>query len=270
MEIKINKSFFNLNINNVSSFLLVLLGILIGSMVGITGASGVLIMVPILSSFTNLPMPIILGTSLMVDVIVSFSVTTTYASFRNVKTKGIQWILFGSFIGAQIGSLFVVAIPKVIIILIIVIGMIGFGLRMLKDKVSSEKGSETLGKPLPMFIWGIIVGLTTGLFGAGGGIMTFLMLRYFLKFSTKKAIGTSTLIMLITAIFGVAGYILNSNLDFKLSLIIGVPAFIAGMIISAIANKINDNVLNRVIGMTFIISALFMLVSKIIIPLFGI
>lgn len=247
----------------------ILLGLLVGAMVGMTGASGVLVMVPFLSSTTLIPMPIILGTSLLVDVIVSFSVTSTYASFKNVKVRGIHWILIGSFLGAQAGSFFVIVIPKSLIISIIAIGMIGFGVRMLNEKKEDENKKETkIGKTWQMLLWGIVVGLTTGLFGAGGGVMTFLMLRYFLKFSTKQAIGTSTLIMLITAIFGVSGYYLNENLDINLGFKIGVPAFVMGIIISFVANKTKEKMLNNVIGIIFITLALFMLILKIIIPLF--
>ena len=89
-------------------FGLILLGIFIGAITGITGASGVLIMVPILSTFFDIPLPVILGTSLLVDVIVSVSVSIAYSHSKNVDIKGILWILVGTLLGAQIGSFFVV------------------------------------------------------------------------------------------------------------------------------------------------------------------
>ncbi len=70
-------------------FELVLLGLFIGGVTGVTGASGVLLMVPIFSTFYDIPLPIILGTSLLVDVIVSTSVSFAYARAKNVDIKGI-------------------------------------------------------------------------------------------------------------------------------------------------------------------------------------
>ena len=249
-----------------------MLGLVVGALVAITGASGILIIVPVLSSFTyffyNIPMPIILGVSLVVDVIASLSVASTYAAFKNVKVRGIQWILLGSFFGAVVSSRHAIDIPKELVIIIISIGMIGFGLRMMKkDKIGEGGYRKKLGKPFWMILLGGGVGITTGLFGAGGGVMIFLVLHTFFKFSPQRAVGTSTFIMFFTALFGASGYIMNGNIDFSISLMIGIPAAIMGVIISFIINtKLSEKVMKSIIGWIFISSSLVMFIAKIVVP----
>ena len=90
-------------------FQLILLGLFIGGVTGVTGASGVLIMVPIFSTFFDIPLPIVLGTSLFVDVIASLAVSYAYGKAKNLDILGTLWILVGALLGAQIGSFYVVS-----------------------------------------------------------------------------------------------------------------------------------------------------------------
>lgn len=260
----------------MSIFEIVLLGIVIGGITGITGASGVLIIVPIFSTFFDIPLPIILGTSLFVDVIVSISVSFAYARAKNIDIKGILWILVGTLLGAQIGSFFVISISKIFIIFILAISMIVFGVKMWKSGLSkqsapvvSEKISSYVRTPIGMILSGLIVGLATGIFGAGGGLSVFIILYSFLKFPIKKAVGTSSFIMLFTALSGVVGYAQNGNLDITLGLILGISAAIGGALSSILANKINEEFLSRLIGAIFIFFALIMFALRVLIPLFN-
>ena len=102
---------------------LILLGIFVGAVTGVTGASGVLVLVPILSTFFNVPLDIILGTSLFVDVIASISVSFAYARAKNVEVRSTLWILIGSLLGAQIGSFFAISVSKVLIMLVLLFVM---------------------------------------------------------------------------------------------------------------------------------------------------
>jgi uncharacterized membrane protein YfcA len=75
--------------------------------------------------------------------------------------------------------------------------------------------------------------------------------------------------MLLTALSGVAGYASHGNLDISLGLIIGISAAIGGALSSVIANKINEELLTRIIGGFFIFFAVVMLILKVIFPLFN-
>lgn len=257
---------------------LILLGLFVGMITGVTGASGVLVLVPVLSTFFDLPLPVILGTSLFVDVIASISVSIAYARAKNLDIKGVVWILVGSLFGAQIGSYFMISISGVFIMTVLSICMVIFGRKMWQsgfDQYGSpsmtipEKFSKYFRTPLGMILSGFLIGLTTGIFGAGGGLTIFVVLYSFLKFPIKKAIGTSSFIMLLTALSGVVGYAENNNLDWKFGLIVGISAAVGGAFSSVLANRMNEKFLAKLIGVFFVFLALVMLVLKVAVPFFG-
>lgn len=262
----------------MSVLIFILLGLFVGVVTGITGASGVLIMVPIFSTFFNVPLPVVLGTSLLVDVIASASVSFAYARAKNLDVRGTVWILVGALFGAQIGSFFVVSVSKGFIMFVLAVCMIVFGFKMWKNGrpkedhktqklVVSDKFSTYLKTPIGMLICGLVIGLTTGIFGAGGGLTVFIILYSFLKFPIKKAVGTSSFVMLVTALSGVVGYFENENLDLKLGIIIGLSAAVGGALSSVFANRIREEILARVIGAFFVFFALIMFVLKVLFPI---
>lgn len=254
----------------------IILGLLVGAVSGITGASGVLVLVPILSTFSELSLPVILGTSLFIDVIASIPVSYTYAKAKNLDIKGTGWIISGALLGAQIGSYFVVSVSKILIMAVLAAGMIFFGIKMWQSGFSKErefsiklpeKISAYLKTQLGMILSGLVIGLTTGIFGAGGGLTIFVILYSFLNFPLKKAIGTSSFIMLITALSGLIGYWENGNLNILLGLTLGISAAIGGAFSSKIANRMDEKRLSRIIGIFFIFLAAVMIALKVVLPL---
>lgn len=257
---------------------LILLGLFVGVVTGLTGASGVLLLVPILSTFFDIPLPIILGTSLLVDVIACLPISYTYARAKNLDILGTVWLIVGALMGAQIGSFFVISISKTFIMAVLALGMVFFGIKMWQSGFSQDRHfsinisghlSKHLKTPIGMILSGLVIGLTTGIFGAGGGLTIFVILYSFLNFPLKKAIGTSSFVMLLTAFSGVIGYWDNGNLNLTLGLIIGISAAVGGALSSMLANRMNEKTLTKLIGGFFISLAIVMILLKVVMPLLG-
>jgi uncharacterized membrane protein YfcA len=87
-------------------FSLIGIGLLTGSVVGLTGASGVVVVVPLLSVLLGFSMHSAIGTSLFVDVITPLVVAWSYYKNGNVNIKSGLWLALGAIAGAQVGSLF--------------------------------------------------------------------------------------------------------------------------------------------------------------------
>ena len=81
--------------------------------------------------------------------------------------------------------------------------------------------------------------------------MFLLVLMIVLKFPTHMAIGTSSLIMAITAASGTLGYALHGNVDFSTGIILTVAAIIGGLLSARLANKVSEKVLTRIVGAVF-------------------
>lgn len=73
----------------------------------------------------------------------------------------------------------------------------------------------------------IIMGLTLGLMGAGGSILTLPILVYLLKIDPVTASGYSLLIVGSTALFGAYQYHRTNLINYKITFLFSIPAIIA-------------------------------------------
>ena len=58
-------------------------------------------------------------------------------------------------------------------------------------------------------LWGIPLGIVSGIIGIGGGVLMIPIMVYFLRFKMHQAVGTSTALMIFTAIGGSLSYLIN-------------------------------------------------------------
>lgn len=248
-----------------------LIGLATGLVVGITGASGVLLVVPLLTLLLNFSMHTAVGTSLFVDVITPLVVAISYYRHGNVNLKAALWLAVGAILGAQAGALVANKfVPSEIMSKGFVLFMIAMAISMwvksFRPRQENTKvrlsDMNTHKNRLITFGIGLILGINSGLFGAGGGLMFLLVLLIILKYPTKVAIGTSSMIMALTATSGTVGYAIQGNVDFKTGIIIAVTAVGSGLLGARIVNKVEEKVLNRIVGTAFGIIGIVMYILK--------
>lgn len=251
----------------------ILIGLGTGLVVGITGASGVLLVVPLLTIIMGMPMQIAIGTSLFVDVITSVIVMISYYRHGSVNLRAALWLAVGAILGAQAGAHFsnlLIASDGKILNIGFLIFLFAMAISMwLKktDKPANEEKPHRLAvmnwrNRLITFGIGLVLGINSGLFGAGGGMAFFLVLLLILKYPTKLAIGTSTTIMALTAISGTAAYAIHGSVDYSVGVIIAIAASAAGLASARLAHKIPEKVLNRMVGAVFVAIGILMIVLK--------
>lgn len=251
--------------------LAIITGIVTGVITSLIGASGVMIIVPILTMLFSVSAHTAIGTSLFVDVIASLTVSYSYYKSGNIELKSGIWIAITSILGAQLGAMFASKMgdSKLSSSFGIVLLLAGFS--MLHKGLKNKKTESNTLKKLINFkhewqkiavalIIGLGIGILSGIFGAGGGVMILLALIMILSFPLHKAIGTSTLIMAITALSSTIGYGVRGNIDFALGCIISVGAIIGGVIGSTYANKFNENTLQKTVGICFMSMGIIMTV----------
>ncbi len=124
-------------------------------------------------------------------------------------------------------------------------------------------GHSTTQALLLLFI-GAVIGVISGLVGAGGGVMILLAIIFILHYPVHQAVGTSTVIMAITALSSMIGYARQGNVDWLMGVFIASGAVIAGIIGASYANSINEEKLNRVISWIFIILGFIMIGMRLI------
>jgi hypothetical protein len=111
---------------------------------------------------------------------------------------------------------------------------------------------------------GFVLGIISGIFGAGGGVMVLLVLIFVLNFSVHKAIGTSTLIMAITALSGAIGYGVRGNIHLMAGLVVGAGTIVGGVSGARFANKVDEKTLSKVVSVVFIFLGIAMTVIRMV------
>ncbi|WP_416828904.1 sulfite exporter TauE/SafE family protein [Ectobacillus polymachus] len=262
---------------SVGSYLLaVIIGVLTGGITSLIGASGVMIIVPILTMLFHMKVHTAIGTSLFVDVIASLTVTYSYYKHGNIELKSGIWIALTSIVGAQIGALLASKMGEGNLTTSFGIVLVLAGFSMIRKSYKKEKESEPSTKKrfihfekewqkaVAALIIGLGIGILSGIFGAGGGVMILIALIVLMSFPLHKAIGTSTLIMAITALSSTVGYAARGSVDFLLGTVLSVGAIIGGSLGSRYANKVKETTLKRVVGICFTAMGVIMTAAAII------
>ncbi len=198
--------------------ILVATGVAVGLGQGLLGVGGAFIMVPVMVAvFEHMgwdrdpAVKIAFGTSLL--VILPAAVATTAAHHR----RGAIWWKAALVMGAAgaAGSLLGSTLTTRVIggeIMKIVFGVVGLlaSIRLVtaRPKESPEPSPET---PLLWAGVGFLVGLFSGLLGAGGGIVAVPLMVSVLRFRMHQAVATSAAVMVFTTGAGALGYFIHGQ-----------------------------------------------------------
>jgi uncharacterized membrane protein YfcA len=119
--------------------------------------------------------------------------------------------------------------------------MIIASFKMITSKAAEvEEGSEIQFDYLKMSIQAIILGIVTGIIGAGGGFLIIPALVLFAGLGMKKAIGTSLVIITINSLSGFLGD-LGTGIQLNYPLLALISGFaIAGVFIGTYLSKFID------------------------------
>jgi len=251
------------------------MGIITGGITSLIGASGVMIIVPILTMVFNVSIHTAIGTSLFVDVIASLTVAYTYYKNGNIELKSGVWITLTSIIGAQFGAFYANRLGEGNLTSSFGIVLVAVGLFMIRNSFKKNRPSadalnksirfkKEWQKTLAALMTGLVVGIISGIFGAGGGVMILIALIAIMSFQLHKAIGTSTLIMALTALSSTVGYAARGNIDLVLGSLLATGAVMGGIAGSRYANRINEKTLQKVVGICFLVMGVVMTALQII------
>jgi len=259
----------------VTQLLIVLVGLIAGVVTGLIGASGVMVIVPGLVMLGYGAADAI-GASLFADTMASLVVSWTYYKAGNLNLKQGWWIALGSIAGAQLGSFISPHISEgglgssfgIFLLLTAVIFLIR-GYRKVPAIPNADEQSQNQPNAFVRLlrrnvvvsglILGFLVGIISGLLGAGGGVMILLILVFLLEYSMHEGVGTSTFIMAFTAASGAIGHAFTGNLPLEAAVLSGLGTVIGGRLAARFANRVNEKVLSYIVGAIFGILGVTML-----------
>jgi uncharacterized membrane protein YfcA len=243
--------------------LMVAVGLLSGLVMSLVGASAVMVIVPALNLALGYGMHAAIGVSLLVDVIASLAVGYAYWRHGNVHLSQGLWIALGSVAGAQLGAGFTVGLPGWFLAACYGLWMVGSGAAIWRKGLDRATIAERFrryvrlesaaGRTAVALALGFGIGVNCGIFGAGGGILIMMVLIFILDYPIHKAVGTSTVIMAVTAASAAIGYGLRGNVDVLVSVVIAAGTVTGGTAGARLANLTSERMLARIVGGIFIV-----------------
>ncbi|MFT3827597.1 MAG: sulfite exporter TauE/SafE family protein [Chitinophagaceae bacterium] len=239
--------------------------ILIGVSLGLIGGGGSILTVPVLVYLFDIHPSQATFYSLFIVGITSLA--GAYSNYKKQQVSISTTLLFGisSIITVLLTRrLIVPAIPEYILsignwqltksfatMLLFALLMIAAAISMIRTKDSQEQagtcsnGKTAYGK---LLLYGLLIGLVTGLLGAGGGFLLIPALVLLVKLPVKTAIGTSLAIIALNSLIGFTGDPGHYSIDWTLLIILSTLA-IAGIIAgSYLGKKIDSSRLKQGFG----------------------
>lgn len=134
---------------------------------------------------------------------------------------------------------------------------------MIRNNNKEDKPRQVVKLNFPLiFIEGFIVGLLTGVVGAGGGFLIIPALVLLAKLPMKKAVATSLLIIAIKSLIGFIGDIETMSIEWNF-LLVFTAVSIAGIFIGVWLNKfIDGSKLKKGFGWFVLLMAIYIIIKE--------
>ena len=259
--------------------------ILIGISLGLIGGGGSILTVPVLVYLFHVDP--VQATAYSLFIVGASSLIGAWPKYKqgfvNLKTA----IIFGipsiaavfatrkfivPAIPSELGEFAGIAITKsLLMMMLFAVLMVAASFSMIRSKKNKEtelEGEQKFNYPL-ILLEGALVGVLTGLVGAGGGFLIIPALVMLSKLPMKQAVGTSLLIIAAKSLIGFTGDLGNRTMDWTLLLTVTALA-IAGIFIGdKLSKRIDGNKLKTGFGWFVLVMGLYIIAQQLFFPIGG-
>jgi len=253
--------------------------LVIGITLGLIGGGGSILTVPVLVYLMGLDP--VMGTAYSLFVVGSASVAGSITFYRRKLVSVKTAVIFGipSIIMVYITRRYIVpAIPDEIfevaglMVTKDLFLMVLFALLMVFASYSMIKGKKKLAEEEQphaqkfnypgILLEGAVVGLLTGLVGAGGGFLIIPALVIFSKLDMKLAVGTSLVIIAAKSLIGFLGDVANYEIDWVFLAIFTSISVVGIFLGAALSKKIPGEKLKKSFGWFVLAMGIYILVKE--------
>ena len=268
--------------------LLTIFGLLASSVIGISlgliGGGGSILTVPVLVYLFNVDP--VLATAYSLFIVGLSSLVGAFPKYKagmiDLKTA----LVFGApsiiavfltrkvLVPAIPATLFEVAgisVTKALAMMILfAVLMVAASVSMIRDKKKEEVDSnEPRVFNYPMILLeGAVVGVLTGLVGAGGGFLIIPALVMLSKLPMKQAVGTSLLIIAAKSLIGFTGDVIENadQMDWTLLSVVTALAIIGIFIGNQLSKKIDGAALKKGFGWFVLVMGIYIIIKELAFP----
>lgn len=243
------------------------LAALVGVSLGLLGGGGSILTVPILTYVLGMDPREAIAASLFI-----VGTTSAVGAILHAKAGRVRWrtgLIFGAagmaggFLGGLVGGF----IPGVVLMVLFAVMMVVTAVAMIRGRKSGGSATATDATPqLPLVrivLDGLLVGVATGLVGAGGGFLVVPALNLLGGLPMAIAVGTSLLVIVMKSYAGLAGYLLTVRIDWPIVLAFTATAVLGSFVGSALAGRLPERALRRGFGIFVLVMGVFVLVQEV-------
>jgi uncharacterized protein len=253
--------------------------VLIGLSLGLIGGGGSILTVPVLVYLFGVEP--VLATAYSLFIVGSTSLIGVFPKYKqglvNLKTA----LIFGApaiaavyatraflvpIIPNEIVTLGSFVVTKSILMMILfAVLMVFASVSMIREKKQANGNNGEVQKfNYPMILLeGTVVGVLTGLVGAGGGFLIIPALVLFSKLPMKQAIGTSLLIIAAKSLIGFTGDLSHYQMDWKLLLTVTGLAILGIFFGNMLSLKISGEKLKKGFGWFVLVMGIYIIVKEV-------
>ena len=245
--------------------LVLALSVVIGLSLGVLGGGGSILTVPILVYVAGFEAKEAIAASLFV-----VGVTSAVSVFSHARGGRVMWrtgLIFGAagMAGAFVGGLLGGHIPGQILLIAFAVMMVATSVAMLRGRKKKSDADAPVKHELPLgrvLLDGAVVGLVTGLVGAGGGFLVVPALALLGGLPMSIAVGTSLVVIAMKSFAGLAGYLTTVQLDWGITLGVTAAAIAGTVIGSKLAGRIPEEALRKAFGWFVLAMGTFVLIQQ--------
>jgi len=208
---------------------LALVGAAGGLLSGAFGVGGGILMVPLLILFANLDQRRASTTSLAAIVPAAIAGSLTYFANGQIDLLAALIVAVGGIVGSWIGSWLLRRLSLGWLRWLFIALLIAVAVRLvLVAPVRADGLLELDALPiLGMIALGVVIGIASGLFGIGGGVIMVPAFIALFGMSDLVAKGTSLAVMIPTAVSGTVANTRAGIVDLRVALVVGLAATVA-------------------------------------------
>lgn len=234
-------------------------GLAVGIVLGLLGAGGSLLTVPALMLLLGLSATDATGTSLVAVAMMAIAGVAIHGRAGRCSCR--EGLTFGAAaaVTAAVAGWLASAISDRFLAGAFVILLVGTAVWLLRRNGPSEQHDRNRNaNPAQTGAAGSGVGALTGLLGVGGGFLIVPALLATRDMRMPMAVGTSQLIILVSALGGLAGRLSGSSVQWSLGLLFGLGGLAGATIGSKLADRAPPDTLRRAFASVAVAVAGFM------------
>lgn len=255
--------------------------IIMGLSLGLIGGGGSILTVPILVYLFSVDAVLATAYSLFI-----VGITSMVGSVSHIYQGNVHWktaIIFGipSIITVYLTRLFLVPLipseilsignlvitKSILMLLIFAVLMIFASYSMIREcKTCKEAEEKGISYNYPMIlIEGLVVGMITGLVGAGGGFLIIPALVILAKLPMKQAVGTSLIIIAFKSLIGFTGDLSGKTIiDWHFLISFSGIAIVGIILGSFLSKRIPNEKLKPAFGYFVLVMGIYILTKELI------